>query len=519
MVNVSLQRLTEEGVCKLNLSMWIIADELSKLDPTCDITDGNMSIAYYRLLSGEKSSQDGYVNISIDYNSAGNGTGTVVLTHSVDVITLEQVHVEGTINTIIKIFDKYRLWNLRLIEESKGPANFQAVLDVAHEMLQCPMFFGNVSLHIYAITKQYDKAEVFEEWDDVKLLKTMPVSLLEKLQIFDLPTQFVEAQEPAILPALPGAKNKHRIRFGCYLDDALWGHLLLYYMDSTINTSVLQLARHVTDVFGQMIKENGDAGLQYNSRFSWLIDLLDGQEVSDEPLTTIYRQLKWEHSDTLLLYKIEPSKSKSDKSMRFWIADSMSDIPGIIVFTHGSAVIVIVRREDSSAQQATDRIIRLIGRGDYHCGTGFPFKGLKNISIYSRQASYAIEYAQCSWDKIHLFNDCALRGVAVELKSHTQWRSWIAPSLLDLIEHDDTQGTNYYATLFYFLVNKGHIANTAKELFVHRNTLLYRLDKLEQMLDVDLQEESVLSYLRFCFSMLAEDYPQPYTKLKRDASR
>ena len=513
--------------------MWIIADELSGLDPICDITDGSMSISCYRLLSGENSLQDGYVNIAMDYDSSGNsignnaannaansgGTGTVILTHSVDVITLRHVQVEDTVNTIIKIFDKYRLWNLRLLEESKSPANFQAVLDVAHEMLQCPMFFGNVSLHIYAITEQYGKDDVFDEWDDVKLLKTMPASLLEKLQIFDLPAQFLEETEPAILPALPDARNKYRIRFGCYLDDALWGHLLLYYMDSTISTSVLQLARHVADTFGQMIKENGDAGLQYNSRFSWLIDLLDGQEVSDEPLETIYRHLKWEHSDTLLLYKIVSGKSKYDKSMRFWIADSMSDIPGIIVFTHGSAVIVIVRRGDASSQQAADRIIRLIGRGDYHCGAGFPFKGLRNISIYSRQASYAIEYAQCSWDKIHLYNDCALRGVAVELKTHTHWRAWITPSLFELIDHDDTQGTNYYTTLFYYLVNKGHIANTAKELFVHRNTLLYRLDKLEQMLDVDLQEESVLTYLRFCFSMLAEDYPQPYAKLKRDASK
>ena len=496
--------------------MWIIAEELSELNPVCNITDGSMSIVLYRLLAGGSRSSDGYVNIEMMDDGIDAETATVVLTHGVDVITLRQVNTSDTVNMIISIFDKYRLWNLRLIEASKSPANFQAVLDVAHDMIQCPMFFGNVSLHIYAITSQYDKEQVFEEWDDVKLMKTMTAPLLEKLQIFDQPTQFSEGADPAVMPALPGAKNKHRIRFGCYLDEALWGHLLLYYMDSTIKTGVLQLSRYVTDIFGQMIKDSNDAGSQYNSRFSWLIDLLDGQDVSDEPLSTIYRQLKWAQSDKLLLYKIVSVKSKHDKSMRYWIADSMSDIPGIIVFTHGNSVIVIIRRGDASAQQATDRIIRLIGIGDYHCGVSFPFKGLRNIAIFSRQASYAVEYAQCSWDKIHLFNDCALRGVAVELKSHTQWRSWITPSLLELIELDNAQGTNYYATLFYYLVNKGHIGNTSKELFIHRNTLLYRLDKLEQLLDVDLQEESVLSYLRFCYSMLAEDYPQPLARIKED---
>ena len=496
--------------------MWIIAEELAELNPTCNITDGSMSVVLYRLLAGGSRSRDGYVNIEMMYDHIGADTGTVVMTHGVDVITLRQVYVTDTVNTIIQIFDKYRLWNLDLLEASKSPANFQAVLDVAHEMIQCPMFFGNVSMHIYAITSQYAKEQVFDEWDDVKLMKTMTAPLLEKLRIFDLPAQFPEEIDPAIMPALPGAKNKYSIRVGCYLDGTLWGHLILYYMGSTIRTSVLQLARYVADIFGQMIKVNNDSGAQYNSRFSWLIDLMDGQDVSDEPLATIYRQLKWAHSDTLLLHKIVSGKSRYDKSMRYWIADSMSEIPGIIVFTHGNSVIVIVRRGDASAQQALDRIIRLIGIGDYHCGVSFPFKGLRNIAIYGRQAAYAVEFAPCSWDKIHLFNDCTLRGVAVELKSHTQWRSWITPSLIELIELDDKQGTNYYTTLFYLLVNKGHIGNTAKALFIHRNTLLYRIDKLEKLLDVDLQEESVLTYLRFCFSMLAEDYPQPHARTKKD---
>lgn len=44
------------------------------------------------------------------------------------------------------------------------------------------MFFGNRNMHIYAITRQYSKEQVYEEWDDVKALNTMPVRFLERLK-------------------------------------------------------------------------------------------------------------------------------------------------------------------------------------------------------------------------------------------------------------------------------------------------------------------------------------------------
>ena len=74
-------------------------------------------------------------------------------------------------------------------------------------------------------------------------------------------------------------------------------------------------------------------------------------------------------------------------------------------------------------------------------------------------------------------------------------------------EIDRVTGTEYYKTLFWLLVNNYHAAETAKTLFIHRNTLKYRVDKITQLMDVDIYDGDVSAYLRFCYALMLEDFP------------
>ena len=63
------------------------------------------------------------------------------------------------------------------------------------------------------------------------------------------------------------------------------------------------------------------------------------------------------------------------------------------------------------------------------------------------------------------------------------------PSLKMLDTYDKKHGTEYLHTLKIFLLNERNIATTAKSLHIHRNTLLYRIERLKNMLLSDLDQE------------------------------
>ena len=60
--------------------------------------------------------------------------------------------------------------------------------------------------------------------------------------------------------------------------------------------------------------------------------------------------------------------------------------------------------------------------------------------------------------------------------------------LLFLQEHDDSSGSDYMRTLRCYLDNHCNVVQTARELFIHRSTLLYRLEKIKKLTGLDLRK-------------------------------
>jgi purine catabolism regulator len=46
-------------------------------------------------------------------------------------------------------------------------------------------------------------------------------------------------------------------------------------------------------------------------------------------------------------------------------------------------------------------------------------------------------------------------------------------------------------TIDYFFTHHGNISQTAEALFIHRNTLLYRLDRIQELTNHDLNQSNM----------------------------
>jgi hypothetical protein len=492
----------------MTLSMWIILDELEDFSPKSAIQNGSVAIEGFRLFAYEESIQKDYVYIGYAHEFFGNDSDQVILVHQCDIIMIDHTELAEITNRIIFAFDKFRTWDAKLRRARHEPNPYQAILDAAHDMLQCPMFFGNRNMHLYAITRQYTKEQLYEEWDDVKALNTMPVRFLERLKKMNMTEKYPNEVDPAVMPAWPDTNFEYHIRTNCYVNKIIWGHFYIYWYKRSVSPAIPQLTRHVADVYGQMIQETQGMNSDRYSVYSWLVELLDGRNISVETVRPIYWSLKWEETDPLVLYKISTTAVGYDHTLLYWLCDSFGEISSnAIIYPYNDAIVIIVRDISKQIQMVQECIARHIAVSDYHCGISFSFKGLQHIPTFFKQAAYAIKLAPDRGGKLHAFKDCPLEGLASEMKSHLRWQDWVPPSLFRLIESDATQGTEYYVTLYQLLVHKWHLGNTARALYIHRNTLLYRLEKMEHLLEVDMHDATSMAYLRFCYFMMAEDYP------------
>ena len=60
-----------------------------------------------------------------------------------------------------------------------------------------------------------------------------------------------------------------------------------------------------------------------------------------------------------------------------------------------------------------------------------------------------------------------------------------------LEKHDRNNGSDYLEFLTVYLTSNCNINDTADKLFIHRNTVVYKIKKINELLDCDLNELEV----------------------------
>ena len=74
------------------------------------------------------------------------------------------------------------------------------------------------------------------------------------------------------------------------------------------------------------------------------------------------------------------------------------------------------------------------------------------------------------------------------LKNLSHRKDLIPPKLINLAEHDKSKDTMYLETLYYYLISNRSLKKTCDALFTHRNTVLYRIRRIQEDFLISLDD-------------------------------
>lgn len=95
---------------------------------------------------------------------------------------------------------------------------------------------------------------------------------------------------------------------------------------------------------------------------------------------------------------------------------------------------------------------------------------------------------------IHYFGQVALTYILEQATRRLPGTMICHEGLLELKKHDKENQTQYMETLRVYLEQHLSATQAARELFIHRSTFLYRLDRIKEILQSELDDpEEILS--------------------------
>lgn len=142
----------------------------------------------------------------------------------------------------------------------------------------------------------------------------------------------------------------------------------------------------------------------------------------------------------------------------------------------------------------------------FQIGIGDIVPGIANISDSFCQSWTAISYGEILHGQkksfIISYNDNSLLKLFGRLKETDSFEEIIPMNLINICRYDEKYNSQLYKTLKMYLDCNCNAKKTAETLYIHYKTVLYRLDKIRNDFDIDIENSNSRLYIELGIQLL-----------------
>lgn len=134
----------------------------------------------------------------------------------------------------------------------------------------------------------------------------------------------------------------------------------------------------------------------------------------------------------------------------------------------------------------------------FHLGVGEPRAGLIHVhhSFVEAQEAVRISINMGRIPGVYFYEDCLVYKLLDTVAATDLAREFCRMTVEPLAAFDRENNTNMLETLEQYFACNCNVSQTAKKLYVHRNTLIYRIDKIKDILNRELKDSEELLCLQ-----------------------
>lgn len=187
-----------------------------------------------------------------------------------------------------------------------------------------------------------------------------------------------------------------------------------------------------------------------------------------------------------------------------------------ILFSYEKNIVLLINYQEAEAiikndiKEIKEELTNKIEKFYFNIGAGSFIKDVGQIAESYQQASYVIDFLKATERKnvIYYYNQLGIMRLLWQINQE-ELKEFTTEYLAKLIEYDKGNSTEWLDTLGVYLEEGGSIQQAAKRLFIHPNTMSYRVKRIKEILGIDLQDQEVqlnlLAAYKICKYILEDD--------------
>ena len=244
-----------------------------------------------------------------------------------------------------------------------------------------------------------------------------------------------------------------------------------------------------------------ESGLKYEY---FLQELIDGHFSSDEFAERRLQQLKRKPQPYyyMLHFSFDDPESKRAAS-NYYYEQLLNILPeGMVSVIRGRLCMLLPRSEPKALKERELQALeKFLDFNRMRCGISYYYTSLVT-SCYAIEQAEACSKNMFGPERIYYYEQEYLHHLFSQTKGHGQLLAQIYPDIRLIMKHDQTYRTDLLQTLRAYIFCSRNASAASEQLHIHKSTFFYRMNKIAELLGVDIYDGKRLFAYEFTFYLI-----------------
>ncbi|WP_191562513.1 PucR family transcriptional regulator [Metabacillus idriensis] len=386
-----------------------------------------------------------------------------------------------------------------LLEKILTQTNINDITDMVSTYLKKPVVIENDQFSLLSYSSYY--IEHFDQANQQTIFtKHWPIPILEKFMDEGIVEQLKTVPHPFRVKQIEEIGLNQRVVVSAIHKEQVFGYIWVQETEK-MTDSDLQFLHEVSHHIGKLLYQKNQVNLRKNEEKNEFY-----KKIIDEIFQT-ENQIKWEAANVNILI---PETfivniftiARSDEELFAEVTETVRLFANALnhfshVFTDQLKIVVIIGSNIQGTDQLSDSAVGLTNTvlsqfsKNVYSGIGNEYSSILQLRKSYFEALEVINAAKFigSPDQLpYKYEKLGIFRYLETISKHHSKTDYINKNLEILLKKDSESQTKLLQTLEIYLLNNCRIKPTAEQLFIHTNTLKYRINQMAELTTIDFDD-------------------------------
>ena len=423
-------------------------------------------------------------------------------------LTVQDGEVLSAVNHFFRLWQEFQQWREQCRSLARMHHDLSALLDAGSGYLGADMVIIDREYRYDggSLSGKFESNEFFRTGED------MDAKAVEDLYVMN--PRFDETFRTDGLVRYPYPSDpEHALYYYNLRYDGLYLGRLLLRIPLALDTLCY---RYLANGYGGLVSEcyeyhylRKNQGMPRHSVYDAWKQILSGQTVDQETTERCLDSMGWRSDDRYrIAWLVSNGYFRSQETLKFYAVQLEQTFPGCIAAQYEDGIFMLHNLDRETDSDFRQKLADFLRENLLIIGISNVFSDFYDSRRYAGQGREAMTLGRHRNPSLWRFEfrDYLPDYILQQCLSQYSARDLCSASLEKLLRFDrEHPEMELSKTLEMYYHCKFNASEAAKKLFIHRTTMFYRLNKIQEIADIDHENPEVRFHLMVSFALLREE--------------